>query len=100
MILAALWLPFVGEDLAQVMGWHKTFVGTVFVALATTTPEMVVTIAALRLGALNMAIANLFGSNLFNLALSALDDLLYLHGPLLSAGQRRCTPCRRFPPLP
>lgn len=83
-ILAALWLPFVGGDLAQQMGWHKTFVGTVFVALATTMPEMVVTIAALRLGALNMAIANLFGSNLFNLALLALDDILFMPGPLLS----------------
>lgn len=83
-IAAALWLPFVGNDLAQAMGWHKTFVGTVFVALATTTPEMVVTIAALRLGALNMAIANLFGSNLFNLALLAVDDILFMPGPLLS----------------
>lgn len=83
-ILAALWLPFVGEGLAEAMGWHKTFVGTIFVALATTTPEMVVTVAALRLGALNMAIANLFGSNLFNLALLAVDDLLFLPGPLLS----------------
>lgn len=82
--LAALWLPFVGDQLAQVMGWHKTFVGTIFVALATTTPEMVVTVAALRLGALNMAIANLFGSNLFNLAILAIDDLLYFPGPLLS----------------
>jgi len=83
-ILAALWLPFVGERLAEVMGWHKTFVGTIFVALATTTPELVVTVAALRIGALNMAIANLFGSNLFNLSLLAVDDLLFLPGPLLS----------------
>lgn len=83
-ILAALWLPFVGNALAAAMGWHKTFVGTIFVALATTTPELVVTVAALRLGALNMAIANLFGSNLFNLALLAVDDLLFLPGPLLS----------------
>jgi cation:H+ antiporter len=81
---AALWLPFVAEGLAHAMGWHGSFVGTIFVALATTTPEMVVTVFALRLGALDMAIANLFGSNLFNLALLAIDDLLYLPGPLLS----------------
>jgi cation:H+ antiporter len=83
-IVAALWLPFVADRMAEVMGWHRSFVGTIFVALATTTPELVVTVAALRLGALNMAIANLFGSNLFNLALLALDDVLFQPGPLLS----------------
>lgn len=83
-IAAALWLPFVADNLARTMGWHGSFVGTIFVALATTMPEMVVTVSALRLGALDMAIANLFGSNLFNLALLGLDDVLYLPGPLLS----------------
>ena len=29
---AGSWLPFIGIDLAQAMGWHKTFVGTLFVA--------------------------------------------------------------------
>lgn len=83
-IAAALWLPFVAEDMARLMGWHGSFVGTLFVALATTTPELVVTISALRLGALDMAIGNLFGSNLFNSALIAIDDALFLPGPLLA----------------
>jgi cation:H+ antiporter len=39
---------------------------------------------ALRLGALDLALGNLLGSNLFNLALLALDDLAYTAGPLLS----------------
>ena len=47
-------------------------------------PELVVTIAALRIGALDMAIGNLLGSNLFDIAILALDDLLYLPGPILS----------------
>ena len=42
------------------------------------------TIAALRLGALNMAIANLLGSNLFDMLMLAIDDIAYLKGPLLS----------------
>jgi cation:H+ antiporter len=81
---AGTWLPFVGEQLAQVMGWHKTFVGTLFVAFATSVPEMVVTVAALRIGALDMAIGNLFGSNLFNIAIVAVDDLFFFKGPILS----------------
>lgn len=81
---AALWLPFVAKALAQVHGLSETFVGTLFVAVATTLPEMAVTVTALRLGAIDMAIGNLFGSNLFNLAILAVDDLFYLKGPLLA----------------
>ncbi|MBI5752709.1 MAG: sodium:calcium antiporter [Hydrogenophilales bacterium] len=81
---AGLWLPFVGKELALSMGWHESFVGTIFVAFVTSVPELVVTIAALRIGALDMAIGNLLGSNLFDIAILALDDLLYLPGPILS----------------
>ena len=81
---AALWLPFVAGRLAQVMAWNDSFVGTLFVSLATTLPELTVTVAALRMGAVDMAIGNLFGSNLFNLALVGIDDLFFIHGPLLS----------------
>lgn len=80
----SMWLPFVGERLARVMGWHETFVGTLFVAFATTLPEMAVTVSALRLGALDMAIGNLFGSNLFNIMIVAVDDVFFFNGPILS----------------
>lgn len=84
-VAAATWLPFIGSALAEQMGWHKSFVGTLFVAFATSVPELVVTIAAVRIGALDMALANLFGSNLFDMLVLAIDDLLYLDGPLLAA---------------
>jgi cation:H+ antiporter len=79
---AGTWLPFVGERMAVLMGWETTFVGTLFVAFATSVPEVVVTLAALRLGALDMAIGNVLGSNLFNIAILAVDDLAFLPGPL------------------
>jgi cation:H+ antiporter len=44
----------------------------------------VVTIAALNIGALDMAIGNLFGSNLFDILIVAIDDLFFVQGPLLS----------------
>jgi cation:H+ antiporter len=83
-VAVGIWLPYVGQDLARVMGWEQTFVGTLFIAFATTLPEIVVTVSALRLGALDMAISNLLGSNLFNILILAVDDLLYFQGPLLS----------------
>ena len=66
------------------MGWEKSFVGTLFVAFATSLPELVTTLAALRIGALDMAIGNLLGSNLFNIVILTVDDLAFLTGPLLA----------------
>jgi len=84
-LIAGVWLPFVAKALAVEMGWHEGFVGTLFVAFVTSLPEMVVTVAALRLGAVDMAIGNLFGSNLFNVGILAIDDIFYLPGPLFDA---------------
>lgn len=83
-VAAALWLPFVAGQIARTMGWNETFVGTLFVSLATTLPELTVTVSALRIGALDLAIGNLLGSNLFNLMLVAVDDFFFFPGPLLS----------------
>ncbi len=83
-VSAGIALPFVADRLADQMGWSESFVGTVFVAFATSLPEIVTTIAAFRIGAVDMAISNLFGSNLFNVAILAVDDAFYLQGPLLA----------------
>ena len=50
----------------------------------TSAPEAAVTISALRIGALDMAIANLLGSNLFDIIILAVDDVFYTRGPLLA----------------
>lgn len=83
-LAAGMWLPNLAEALAQAMGWSRSFVGTLFMALVTTLPEMAVTLSAVRLGALDMAIGNLLGSNLFNVTVLAVNDLFYLKAPLMS----------------
>ena len=83
-VIAGTWLPFVAKDIAESMGWGQSFVGTLLVSAVTSTPEIVVTVSALRMGALDMAIANLLGSNLFNIIYLAVNDLLYTKGPLLA----------------
>lgn len=84
-LAAGTLLPPVADSLAREMGLSRTFVGTVFMAVVTTLPEMAVTLAALRLGALDMAIGNLLGSNLFNVAILAVEDAVYTKGSLLAA---------------
>jgi cation:H+ antiporter len=83
-VAAGAWLPFVGKAVAVEMGWHESFVGTLFVAFVTSVPELVVTFAAMKIGAINMAIGNLVGSNIFNIMILAVDDLFFLKGPLLA----------------
>ena len=82
-MLAAVWLPLISRDLAEATGLGGSFMGTVLVAMTTSLPELVVSVSALRIGATDMAIANLFGSNMFNLVILAVDDIFYLPGPLL-----------------
>jgi cation:H+ antiporter len=83
-LAAGSWLPQVADGMAQALGVSRSFVGTVLMAVVTTLPEMAVTLGALRLGALDMAIGNLLGSNLFNVAILAVDDAFYVRGPLLA----------------
>jgi cation:H+ antiporter len=54
--------------IAEVSGLGNTFVGTWLVGLATSLPELVASIAAVRMGAFDLAVGNLFGSNAFNMA--------------------------------
>ena len=84
-IAAGIWLPFVSEDISHVMNWDDSFTGTLFTALSTSLPELVVTLSALRIGAIDMAVGNIFGSNMFNLLVLAIDDLFYLPGPIYAA---------------
>ncbi|KPL66928.1 cation transporter [Erythrobacter sp. SG61-1L] len=84
-IAAGIWLPFVGIEIAETMGWQRTFVGTLLIAATTSVPELVVSISALRMGAVDMAIGNLLGSNLFDVLVLAIDDIAYTKGPLLSS---------------
>jgi len=81
-VVAGIWLPLVGVRLARIMLWSDSFVGTLLIAFATSMPELVTTLAALRIGAVDLALGNILGSNLFDLLIIALDDLAHLGGPI------------------
>jgi cation:H+ antiporter len=83
-VAAALWLPRLGAGLAQQTGLGEAFVGSLFVAITTSLPEIVVSLAAVRIGAVDLGVGNVLGSNLFNLFILGLDDVFYRQGPLLA----------------
>ena len=82
---AAVFLPYFGEHIAAHTGLGNTFFGTLFIAAATSLPELVVSLAALRMGALDMAVGNLLGSNVFNMFILGIDDVFYREGSLFKS---------------
>ncbi|MCA6215817.1 sodium:calcium antiporter [Ideonella sp. B7] len=83
-VAAGLWLPMVGAELARQMGWTDSLVGTLLMAMATSVPELAATLGALRVGAVDLALGNLLGSNLFDLLILAIDDFAYAPGSLFA----------------
>jgi cation:H+ antiporter len=82
--------PYLAESagqLADLTGLGKSFVGTTLVAFSTSLPELVASIAALRMGAHDLAIGNVFGSNAFNMVLLIPLDIAH-DGSILSAVSR------------
>ncbi|MCE5241107.1 hypothetical protein LLH23_21805 [bacterium] len=87
--LAGPVLARLAHDLAALTGLGDTFFGSVFLALVTSLPELAASLAALRLGALDLIIGNILGSNAFNMAALLLFDVADRGGPLLAQVEAR-----------
>lgn len=68
-------LAITADEIAKQTGLGGTFVGTMLVALVTSLPEITTSISALRIGAYDMIVGNIFGSNAFNIVCLAGIDL-------------------------
>ncbi len=83
-IIAGILLIGLAEQLSHIelalgsfrFSLKESFIGTMIVAVITSLPELVVSISAYRIGAINMAIANLFGSNTYNMVLIPIMDVV------------------------
>lgn len=82
-LLAGSQLPLYAEKIVQQYSLSASFVGTLFLSVATSLPELAATIGALRLKAIDLALGNLLGSNLFNVCILFIDDVFYTSGLLL-----------------
>jgi len=76
-VAAGIWLAFIGDQIAVVMNWGKSFVGFLFVAFATSLPELVVTVTLLKRKSYNLIIGDVVGSNVFNLIILPVSALFY-----------------------
>jgi cation:H+ antiporter len=83
-LVAAPAFAWSAKRIAELSGLGTTFVGTWLVGMATSLPEVVTSIAALRLGAVDLAIGNLFGSNAFNMVVFLAMDIAYPGGSIFA----------------
>ncbi|MCZ6651653.1 MAG: hypothetical protein O7D91_01305 [Planctomycetota bacterium] len=75
LIIVTIWLTRTADVLQDhpigLLGGRTlgaTFVGVFFLAAATSLPEIVTSITAVRIGQVDLALGNIFGSNMFNIA--------------------------------
>jgi cation:H+ antiporter len=73
------------ENIADDTGIATGFFGVAFLALATSLPELFTSLAALRLGAYDLAVGNLLGSNAFNIVSLLVADLFFTSGPIMNS---------------
>ncbi len=85
-IIGGFLLSYSAGEIAKVTGIGTTFVGSILVSIVTSLPELVSSIAAVKIGAVDMAIGNVLGSNIFNMFTIFISDLAYRGGPILSMG--------------
>jgi cation:H+ antiporter len=70
--------------IAALTGLGESFVGTALLSVVTSLPELLAALAAVRLGAMELAVGNLFGSSVFNMLALGLADFFYLEGGFLN----------------
>ncbi len=71
--------------IAEATGLGASFVGTVLLSFVTSLPELLASLAAVRMGAPELAAGNLFGSNVFNMLALGIADFFYTEGSFLAA---------------
>jgi cation:H+ antiporter len=80
------WLVGVsGIALVRHTGLSETLVGALFTAVATSLPELVTTLAAVRQGALTLAVGGIIGGNTFDVLFLVFSDVAYREGSIYHA---------------
>lgn len=74
-VVAGVWLGSIADRIAAETGLGRSFVGAFFLGISTSLPEIASSLAAVRMGAIDLAIGNVLGSNLFNVMLLAIYDV-------------------------
>lgn len=83
--LAGVLVAEAAENIMEKTKISEAVIGGLFLALATSLPELVTCIAAVRRGALTLAVSDIVGGNFFDVLFVAAADLAYFRGSLFHA---------------
>ncbi|MEA2025521.1 MAG: hypothetical protein U9O18_02400, partial [Chloroflexota bacterium] len=83
-LISAPVLVNAADGIGQEANLGDSFVGASFLAFSTSLPELATAFAAVRIGAFDLAVGSLLGSNAFNMAIILIVDLVYTDGPILA----------------
>jgi cation:H+ antiporter len=81
-VVSGVFLVRAGKEIALSSGLSASFVGAILVAIVTSLPELATSIGALRIGAYDMIVGNIFGSNMFNILTVFFADVAYRGGSI------------------
>jgi len=84
-VATGIWLSYVGDEIARTTGLDSSFVGSIFLAISTSMPELIVAICAFRIGAIDLAVADIFGANMLDVTYIFVLDVLYTKDLLISS---------------
>jgi len=83
-VFTAIHLAKIANQLAEITGWGSTFMGTIMLAIITSLPELVTSIAAIKLKAYDLALGIILGANILNMTIPFFSDIFYSGAPILS----------------
>ena len=87
-IVAGWFLVKAAEGLADKTGINESLIGGLLVAITTSLPELVTSIAAVRRGALTLAVGGILGGNAFDTLFAAVADISYRDGSIYHAASQ------------
>ena len=87
-LVGGFFLSLSGDGIAQATGLSAGLIGFLLVGFGTSLPELSSITAAVRLKRYEMAVGDIFGTNLFNVALILLADVVYAGEPVLASAGR------------
>lgn len=83
-IFTAIKLAQVTNILADLTGWGTTFMGTIFLAIVTSLPELVTSLTAIKIKAFDLAVGIVLGANILDMTIPFFSDIFYAGPPILS----------------
>ena len=83
-VIAGFFLAWSADRITEVTGVASSTIGILAVSLVTSLPELSMAIAAARIGAADLAVAGLYGSNVFNISILFFADPFYREGILVA----------------